>query len=180
MNITSQMSFSTGAVNLLDHRAERLLVTGYRCIAAGYEFCDIDCWEAAWSIYSNELDVLNARRTLGEVQYMVRTMRAMQAPALSLFPQSCSRISHDESKILNLVACAQQQDRAATAAAAFMITPIGTGNLSPLVDASSAVASAFDGAGLRFLAIGQDVLDRLTGKSNDSCDGCPAGGGLLI
>jgi hypothetical protein len=184
MNISQRMQFETGALNLLDHKPERLFVNGFRCVVSGYEFADIECWEAAWNAYCLELDVVTARKLLSEVQYFVRVLRGYGPPGLSIFPHVCSRLSHDESKILNLIVCMQQGDRSAAASASALVLgnrgSTDAVNLAPLVGAAGAVGAAFEEAVLHFVPLGQDVLDQLTGASNEGCGGCPAGGALWI
>jgi hypothetical protein len=41
--------------DFLDRQPERLVVTGYRCCMAGYDFLDVACWEAAWASYIGEV-----------------------------------------------------------------------------------------------------------------------------
>lgn len=183
MNISQTAIFASGRQQLLDHQPERLFVSGFRCIMAGYDYADIGCWETAWTIYSSEVDVLRARVLLGEMQYFVRVFRSCEPRDLSLFPHSCRRLSHDESLVLNLAVSLQQQDDAAAQAAAdrivgTMLNDQSVARVEAMINACRGMAKLFEAQGAIFVPLGQDVLDRLTGRSNEMCNQCPATGSL--
>ncbi len=185
MNISQRAILASGTQQLLDHQPERLFVSGFRCIMAGYDYADIECWETAWTIYSSEVDVMRARVLLGEMQYFVRVFRSCEPRALSLFPHGCRRLSHDESLVLNLAVSLQQADDSAAQAAAdrvigVMLNEPSTPRIGAMIDACRGIAKLFEAQGAIFVPLGQDVLDRLTGRSNEMCTQCPATGSLII
>ena len=185
MNISQRAILASGTQQLLDNQPERLFIGGFRCIMAGYDYADIGCWETAWTIYSSELDVVRARVLLGEMQYFVRVFRACHPRPLSLFPHSCRRLSHDESQILNLLVSLQQEDDTAAHAAADRILEGMLNEPSPehvdsLIEACRGIARMFESQGQIFIPLGQDVLDQLTGGSNDICNQCPVTGAISI
>ena len=185
MNISQRIAFESGTQQLLDNQPERLFISGLRCIMAGYDYADIGCWETAWTIYTSEVDVTRARALLGEMQYFVRALRSCGPGPLSLFPHSCRRLSHDESLVLNLVVCLQQNDEKAARSAADRLTGAilkdrSVSRTDAIVAACRDVANLFESQGAIFVPLGQEVLDQLTGRSNEMCIQCPATGSLVI
>ena len=176
MNVSQQMLFRSRVETLLERRPERLFVSGLRCILTGYQFADIECWETAWRIYADELGIVTARKLLAEVQFFARTVQTCAAPPLSVFPYGCRRLSHDESKALNLTVCLQHDDRAAAEAAAAMLVADAGHNgsqIDALLQAGRVAADAFTSEAMFFVPLGRDTLDRLTGHSNTACADCP-------
>jgi hypothetical protein len=99
--------------DFLDRQPERLVVTGFRCCMAGYDFLDVACWEAAWQSYIRELGPQQARLLMGELQYWVRTLRLQAQREVTYFPQGCRNLCHDECMALSAVSAAQSRDAAA-------------------------------------------------------------------
>lgn len=110
------------ARDLLSRRPERLVVSGYRHMMAAYDLADASCWDAVWSLYINELGAGPARRTVGELQYWARTMRAEARRPLSSFPHCCLQLCHDECMALSLIAAGQSLDQEAGYLAAEFVT----------------------------------------------------------
>lgn len=99
--------------DLLARQPERLVITGYRGCMAGYDFCDVACWEAAWSTYIGEIGPPAARCLMGELQYWVRSIRLGAERSLCYFPQGCRHLCHDECMALSVLSAAQCGDAAA-------------------------------------------------------------------
>jgi hypothetical protein len=106
---------------LLARPAERLVISGYRNMMAAYELGDGACWEEIWRSFTHELGSRAARRTVGEVQYWVRTLRANSERPLAFFPNRSLQLCEDECIALSLVAAAQTGDCAAGCCAAGML-----------------------------------------------------------
>ncbi|MGH6908533.1 MAG: hypothetical protein ACREDX_11815 [Aestuariivirga sp.] len=96
--------------DLLARQPERLVITGFRSCMAGYDFCDVACWEAAWQSYIGELGARRACCLMGELQYWVRNLRWQAQRAVSYFPQGCRHLCHDECMALSVVSAAQGND----------------------------------------------------------------------
>jgi hypothetical protein len=96
--------------DLLARQPERLVVTGFRCCMAGYDFGDSACWEAAWRSYVGELGSQSARSLMGELQFFVRCIRLNTARPLCYFPQGCRYLCHDECMALSALSAAQSGD----------------------------------------------------------------------
>ena len=96
---------------LLDYKPERLVVSGFRCCMAGYEFGDIECWETGWRFYVGELGTGEARSLMGELQYWVRSVRGESRRRIACFPHGCQNVCHDECMALSLIS--GMQDRPA-------------------------------------------------------------------
>lgn len=110
------------ARDLLARRPERLVVAGYRNMMAAYDLADASCWEATWSQFIAELGAPAARRTVGELQYWARTVRASAVRPLTFFPNCCLQLCHDECMALSMIAAGQALDAEAGLTAAEFVT----------------------------------------------------------
>ena len=120
--MTLQMKFEHYRADLLERPAERLVVTGIRCWMAGYEYGDIDCWEAAWREYSNALGTSDARSLIGELQNLVRTLRDVSNRTISCYPHCCRHVCRDECMAISLISAHQYQNSKAVRVAAHYLT----------------------------------------------------------
>jgi hypothetical protein len=96
--------------DLMDWRPERLVVTGFRSCMAGYDYRDVDCWEAAWQTYLGELGPRCAPQLIGALQFWVRSVRHHARRPLRYFPQYCRHLCHDECMALSALSAAQAGD----------------------------------------------------------------------
>ena len=96
---------------LLDRPAERLVVTGFRCWMAGYEYGNIECWEVAWNEYARELGAAGARRAFGDLQYWIRTIRDAAHRNIECFPYCCNCVCRDECIALSIISALQNGNR---------------------------------------------------------------------
>ena len=160
--ITKRMQFEGEPDTLLDRPAEKLVVTGFRCWMAGYELGDIECWEIAWTEFAKILGPRNARSSLSELQYWVRTLRHVTTRQITCFPYCCKNICKDECMALSLISAHQRQDRSAARAAAHYISGLNDcANLRELVDASSSFAAALADAGQILVPVSLDLVERI-------------------
>jgi hypothetical protein len=98
---------------LLDLKPEKLVITGFRSCAAGYDFSDASCWEAAWQAFQGELGPRCARCLMGELQFWVRSIRLNTERPLRYFPLGCRHLCHDECMALSALSAAQSGDEEA-------------------------------------------------------------------
>jgi hypothetical protein len=148
---------------LLAHPAERLVISGYRNMMAAYELGDGACWEEIWRSFTHELGSRSARRTVGEVQYWVRTLRANSERPLAFFPNRSLHLCKDECIALSLVAAAQGGDYEAGCCVAGML--IGTEDALRINDvwqASSHLAAALHCSGQVMHACPRAVIRMLS------------------
>jgi hypothetical protein len=148
--------------DLLARPAERLVISGYRNMMAAYELGDGACWEEIWHSFTHELGSRAARRTVGEVQYWVRTLRANSERPLAFFPNRSLQLCEDECIALSLVAAAQTGDCEAGCLAAGML--IGTEEALRVNDvwqASSHLATALHCSGQVMHACPRTVIRML-------------------
>lgn len=160
----------TPSRELLAHRAERLVVSGYRNMMAAYELGDGTCWEEIWRSFTHELGSQDARRTVGEIQYWVRTLRANSARPLAFFPNRSLQLCEDECIALSLVAAAQKRDSDAGCLAATLL--IGNGESHRVGDvwqASSHLAAALQGSGQVMHACPRTVIRMLGKPCGEAC-----------
>lgn len=126
------------ARELLARQPERLVIAGYRNMMAAYDLADANCWEAVWSQFIAELGAPSARRTVGELQYWARSIRANAVRPLSFFPNCCLQLCHDECMALSMIAAGQASDEEAGLMAATFVT--GSTDGSRLQDVWQAAA----------------------------------------
>ncbi|PZF75336.1 hypothetical protein DK847_18570 [Aestuariivirga litoralis] len=139
--------------DLPDHPAERLVISGYRNMMAALDLGDGACWEEIWRAFTRELGPEDARRTVGEVQYWVRTLRACSARALGFYPQCSGLLCEDECMALTLVAAAQAGDASTGCEAASLLTGSGeAARLREVWQASCHLATALTCSGCRMQA----------------------------
>jgi hypothetical protein len=138
----------TPSRELLARRAERLVISGYRNMMAAYELGDGACWEEIWRSFTQELGSRAARRTVGEIQYWVRTLRANSERPLAFFPNRSLQLCEDECIALSLVAAAQTGDCDAGCCAAGMLIGTEEGwRISDVWQASTHLATALQCSG---------------------------------
>lgn len=104
------MMLSDTPQQLLDHRAERLALTGYRCSMAGYEHGDPQCWDDLWTAYVQDGGLAFACASMGSLHYFVRSLRARLGQGLSYYPQSCRRLCRQECLVMTLLSAVQHDD----------------------------------------------------------------------
>lgn len=163
---------------LLARRAERLVVSGYRNMMAALELGDGACWEEIWRCFTQELGAPDARRTVGEVQYWVRTLRANCERPLAFYPHRSLHLCEDECIALSLVASAQSDDADTGSRAAGLLT--GSADVAKLRDvwqASGHLAAALRCSGQVMHACPRAVMARL-GKG--SAFACPLLSGRIV
>lgn len=157
--------------DLLARRAERLVVSGYRNMMAALELGDGACWEEIWRSFTDELGSQDARRTVGEVQYWVRTLRANSARTLSFYPHRSLHLCEDECMALSLVAAAQVGDaETGSRAAGFLTGTAEATRLREVWQASGHLAVALRCSGQVMHACPRAVIALL---SNVAAPACP-------
>ena len=148
--------------DLLARPAERLVISGYRNMMAAYELCDGDCWEEIWRSFTHELGSQAARRTVGEVQYWARTLRANSERPLAFYPNRSLQLCKDECMALSLVAAAQAGDSDAGCHAAGMLIGTEEGSrVHEVWQASSHLAAALRCSGQVMHACPRTVIRML-------------------
>lgn len=155
---------------LLARRAERLVISGYRNMMAAYELSDGACWEEIWRCFTHELGSRDARRTVGEIQYWVRTLRTNSGRSLAFFPNRSLLLCDDEYIALSLVAAAQTGDCDAGCIAARLL--IGTEDSSRVGDvwqASTHLAAALQCSGQVMNACPRAVIRMLGDPCAENC-----------
>lgn len=155
---------------LLANPAERLVISGYRNMMAALELGDGACWEEIWRCFTDELGAPDARRTVGEVQYWVRTLRASSARPLAFYPHRSLHLCEDECIALSLIAAAQADDADTGCRAAGLLT--GTDDYPRIRDvwqASGHLAQALTCSGQVMHACPRAVIARLSGVAAPHC-----------
>ena len=156
----------TPSRDLLVHPAERLVISGYRNMMAAYELGDGACWEEIWRSFTHELGSRAARRTVGEVQYWARTLRANSDRPLAFFPNRSLQLCEDECIALSLVAAAQAGDSDAGSRAAGMLLGTEQGSrVNEVWQASSHLAVALRCSGQVMHACPRTVIRMLSNPS---------------
>ena len=160
----------TPSRDLLARPAERLVISGYRNMMAAYELGDGDCWEEIWRSFTHELGSRAARRTVGEVQYWARTLRASSERPLAFYPNRSLHLCEDECMALSLVAAAQSGDSDAGCCAAGMLLGTEEGSrVNDVWQASSHLATALRCSGQVMHACPRTVIRMLSNMPATAC-----------
>ena len=127
-------------------RGERLVGIGFRCWLAGYDTCDISCWETGWNYYARELGPSRAKTALGELSCWVRALRDSACRKLDYFPFGCSRFCRDECLAVSMIAASQNQACPALRACAFAL--LGASPVDGVVERAAEFGYALDRLGV--------------------------------
>ncbi|MEM8688185.1 MAG: hypothetical protein AAGF81_12695 [Pseudomonadota bacterium] len=165
------MQFSNKPADILNRRAERLVVHGFRNWMAGYEQGDIQCWENAWREYSQVLGASDGRLLLTELQYWVRIVRDVTLRELQCLPYCCRYLAHDECMALSLISSYQHRDRGtAQAAAIYLCGQCGRDPLDLVNDASSSFAAALSKTGNYLLPVPGEVIEDIAQRAQSGSE----------
>lgn len=113
---------------------ERLVGIGFRCWLAGYDTCDINCWETGWNYYARELGVTRAKAAVTELSCWVRLMRSSACRKIGYFPHGCKRFCQDECMAISMVAASQHSVCPAMRACAFAL--LGSSEIDGVVESA--------------------------------------------
>lgn len=164
----------TAPRDLLSHRPDRLVVTGFRNIMAACDLGDTQCWEAVWAQYIAELGAAPARRMVGELQFWARSVRQCAERPLRYYPHCCRHLCHDECMALSLIAAAQADDEATGELAARYLTgQCRKERLGELWEASLSFAEALGQAGQHVIPVPRDVVESIF-RVQQATGGCRA------
>jgi hypothetical protein len=143
-----------GIRQFFDYKPERLVVSGFRCCMAAYEFGDPACWETAWRDQIEEIGASSARALMGELQFWVRTIRANSNRDIQLFPYGCRHVCADECMALSLVAAMQcQHEASANLAATCLLGNAAKEKLAQTCAAARSYGAALHAHGLRLIPV---------------------------
>jgi hypothetical protein len=144
---------------LLDYKPERLVVSGFRCCMAGYEFGDIECWETGWRYYVGEIGSDEARPLMGELQFWVRSVRGESRRRIACFPHGCQNVCHDECMALSLISALQDNRRdLALVSASHLLGAASDEARERVSDAAAGYAAGLKQLGLKLLAVPAEVI----------------------
>jgi hypothetical protein len=151
---------------LFDHKPERLVISGFRCCMAAYEFGDPACWETVWRDLIEETGADTARSLMGELQYWVRAIRANSSRDLQLFPYGCRHICADECLALSLVATLQHgSNSTAAVAAAHLLGRSSKHEVGEACKAGTSFGRALEAHGLILQKVSPWVIDFIAAKA---------------
>ena len=146
----------TSGGGLLARPAERAVAVGFRAQLAGYETCDVHCWELAWTTYEQLVGTRAAKSLFAELHGWVRAIRFGAARTIAVYPPCCRWLSPDECMALSAVTACQYQDRQAAEYAGKIL--LGCEEIGAMLDAAQDFAGALADSGLRLLPVGLDVI----------------------
>ena len=130
----------------LPHGPERLVGMGFRCWLAGYQTKDIDCWEAGWKFFQDELGAQGAKNVVSELVIWVRTLHHAAAREIEVYPTPCSGFCRDECMAVVMVAAAQQDTCPALKACAYVL--LESTDLDGVIDATARLAGSLQAEGI--------------------------------
>lgn len=105
----------------LERAPEHLVGVGFRCWLAGYDTGEIQCWEQAWTTYSDILGPSNAKRALGDLSCWVRSIKGHAQRRIQTFPPGCRGFCRDECVAISMIASCQHNACPAMRACAFTL-----------------------------------------------------------
>lgn len=129
-----------------DRRGERLVGIGFRCWLAGYDTCDIACWETGWNYFCRELGPCHAKIAVGELACWVRSLRETAGRKLSYYPFGCAGFCRDECLAISMIAASQHQACPALKACAYAL--LGASPVDAAVEKAAEFAYALDEVGV--------------------------------
>ncbi len=154
---------------LLDRPAERLVVTGFRCWMAGYEYGSIECWEVAWNAFAKDLGTSGARRAFGDLQYWVRSIRAATCRTIECFPYCCNCVCRDECMALSIISALQQGDRdLARTAAHYLTGATQSASIDAVIEAAAEFSGALSAADRRLIEVTPGVIETIANHHTDA------------
>lgn len=148
-----------------DRRGERLVGIGFRCWLAGYDTCDIACWETGWNYFTRELGPNHAKHAVGELACWVRALRETAGRKLNYYPFGCAGFCRDECLAISMVAASQHQACPALKACAFAL--LGASPVDAAVEKAADFAYALDEAGIHLDGRSVMQADTLLEPSRD-------------
>ena len=154
---------------LLDRPAERLVVTGFRCWMAGYEYGSIECWEVAWNAFATDLGTSGARRAFGDLQYFVRAIRQESCRTIECFPYCCNCVCRDECMALSIISALQKGDAdLARTAAHYLTGATRSVSLDAVIEAAAAFAGALTQADRHLVQVTPGVVETIANHDTDA------------
>lgn len=109
MNMMVNNLFETSS-HYLERQAEMLVLEGYRHWTAGFETGSVIPWEMAWTVYTQELGIKNAKRAVTELSHFIRTLHFNAACQLKAFPYGSLHICREECLLMGLISALQNGD----------------------------------------------------------------------
>ncbi len=154
---------------LLDRPAERLVVVGFRCWMAGYEYGSIECWEVAWNEFAKGLGTSGARQAFGDLQYWVRTIRSATCRTIECFPYCCNCVCRDECMALSIISALQDGDRdLARTAAHYLTGATQSQSIDDVVQAADEFSGALLAADRRLIRVSPGVVETIANHHTDA------------
>ena len=132
----------------IDDPTAKLVGIGFRSWYAGYETGDINCWEAGWHYFNQQLGHTQAKGAVTELACWVRAVREHTKRSIEVFPMGCDGFNADERLAISLVAATQDDACPALTSCAYAL--IGTDNTQEVINAAQGFAHVLSGAGLHF------------------------------
>lgn len=132
----------------IDDPVARLVGIGFRSWYAGYETGDINCWEAGWHHFNQQLGHAQAKGAVTELACWVRAVREYTKRPIEVFPMGCSGFNADERLAISLVAASQKEACPALTSCAYALT--GTDDTQDVIHAAQGFAYALSEAGFQF------------------------------
>ena len=125
--------------------SERLVGIGFRCWLAGYDTCDIACWETGWNYYARELGPTQAKTAVTELACWVRAVRDAACRKIVYLPYGCAGFGRDECVAISMVAASQHSACPAMRACAFAL--LGASDIDSVVESATSFGSVLAATG---------------------------------
>ncbi|MEM1037949.1 MAG: hypothetical protein AAGI12_00605 [Pseudomonadota bacterium] len=161
---TSVLNFTGSNTPYAKRGPERLVLEGYRHLAAGYQTGSIEPWEIARSIYRKELEPRDATRAFGELSEFMRALNTCARCPLRLYPFHSEALCLDECLSLGLIASLQHGDHASQLCLQHLSCPFREDEIER---SAKSFAMVLDAVGQRLLPVPASVIGNILTESQE-------------
>ncbi len=127
---------------------DRLVLAGLRSWIAGIHYEDASCWEAGWSVLSNELPPQHARSVFTGLERLCFAVRDAGLTGEVTWPIACRLANRFETLTLAAIGLTQRGLRNQALAVMMQLSPTMETNMDEFADAMTSLCLALDEAGL--------------------------------
>ncbi len=160
--MATRLDCSNCPARYLDRAPERLVIEGYRRWMGGYDSGQVECWEQAWDLYTQELGSASAGPVLLAMAGWVRCLRRSTSRTMGFFPYNSCHLCKDECLVIAMVSASQHHDRHMAERIAATLTE--NNNSAECCATCDHFAEMLDHSGNRLMHVPQTVIETILGK----------------
>ncbi|MEE4237445.1 MAG: hypothetical protein V2I51_12060 [Anderseniella sp.] len=144
----SNAAFTSAMMYPVRTQGDRLVLAGLRSWIAGLHFEDAGCWEAGWSVLSNEIEPAHARNVFSGLERLAFAIRNAGMTGQVTWPIACRLANRLETLTLAAIGLTQRGFRNQALAVMMELEPSMEQNMDEIADAMVTLSLALDEAGL--------------------------------